>query len=581
MSCCQWPYALRGLTVATFSLLLTGRALISQAEEPASLPVSKEPTGFVFRDVAKEQQLFPALTGVQGHAAGWGDVDGDGWEDLYVATFHKTGTKPNQLLLNRQGKFVLDEQEAPRISTRATGSLLVDLDNDGDLDLFVSSMPQVKTALAGCSLFRNDGAGKFTNISEGNGACPTEFGGRSASTLDFDGDGLLDLLVGEEPLAGGYSGSPTRSSRLFRNLGDLKFADVTQEVGIPAGIPGLGVAAADVNSDGWPDLFIAAHQGGNVLFLNNKQGKFTEAAGTRETFAWPDAKGDNMVCGVSMVDINRDGLTDIVLGPHFDSPWTKPVGIRLYLNRGLTAGVPRFEDISTAAGLTALPMKVPHVEIQDFNNDGWPDLYGSMVKFAENKVFPVIFEHRGVKDGVPQFVEQTLRVNDFPTDADRAKKGAGAFFTHMLAEKKVFYAAPGPTADFDHDGRLDIFLASWWPEADSLLLRNETGGNESSTGNWLQVIVEGSNQVNRMGIGSRIEAYEAGKLDQPAALLAAREMAVGFGYASAQPAVVHLGLGSTKRVDLKVILPHGHGTLTQRDVQVNQRLTLEMLSHNK
>ena len=82
---------------------------------------------------------------------------------------------------------------------------------------------------------------------------PSVIWGRSAAILDFDGDGLLDLLVGEDPNSG-YNGSETTSSRLFRNLGDLKFEDVSRKAGIPEGIPGLGVAAQDVNLDGWPDL---------------------------------------------------------------------------------------------------------------------------------------------------------------------------------------------------------------------------------------------------------------------------------------------------------------------------------------
>src|SRR5690606_19240013 len=149
-------------------------------------------------------------------------------------------------------------------------------------------------------LFRNDGDGKFVDISAGNGACPDAFGGRSVAVLDFDGDGLLDLLVGEDPFPG-YNGSTTHSSRLFKNLGDLKFADVSAEVGLTPDIAGLGVAAADVNNDTWPDFFLAS---GNRLLLNDGRGKFKEAPGSQEVFHWPDSKGDNMVCGVCMADVN-------------------------------------------------------------------------------------------------------------------------------------------------------------------------------------------------------------------------------------------------------------------------------------
>ena len=148
---------------------------------------------FSFRDVTEERGLLPHVAGIRGHAAGWGDVDGDGFLDLYVATFHNEGSKANQF-------------------------------------------------------FRNDG-GSFVDVSKDNGACPSDLAGRSAAALDYDGDGLLDLLVADDPLPG-YKGK--RSSRLFKNQGKLAFEDVTQKAGIPEGIPALGVAACDVDLDGKP-----------------------------------------------------------------------------------------------------------------------------------------------------------------------------------------------------------------------------------------------------------------------------------------------------------------------------------------
>lgn len=140
----------------------------------------------------------------------------------------------------------------------------------------------------------------------------------------------------------------------------------------------------------------------------------------------------------------------------------------------------------------------------------------------------------------------------------------------MNQEGKITYTAPGPSGDYDNDGRLDLFLPSWWPEARSLLLRNETPG-----GHWLQVLITGTNGVNRMGIGTRINLYRAGQLGQSTALLGSREISVGFGYASGQPAIAHFGLGRETLVDIEAILPHGKGSLTRKSVPVDQRLTLK------
>jgi hypothetical protein len=272
------------------------------------------------------------------------------------------------------------------------------------------------------------------------------------------------------------------------------------------------------------------------------------------------------VCGVCFCDVNRDGLLDVVLGQHYSTPWRESVPNRLYLNRGIKDGVPTFEDVTEKAGIVPLGIKSPHVEIQDFDNDGWPDIYVSAVKFKGGKPYPVIFRHQGViKDGIPRFRDDAWAVNDFPTAADRAIVDSNKMFAKVRREKKVIYMAPGPSGDYDNDGRLDLFLPSWWPEDRSLLLRNETPG-----GNWLRVQVEGTKGVNRMGIGARVNIYRAGKLGQAAGLLGCREIATGYGYASGQPAYAHFGLGKEKTVDVEVVLPHGKGKLVRKGIRANQ-----------
>ncbi len=139
-------------------------------------------------------------------------------------------------------------------------------------------------------------------------------------------------------------------------------------------------------------------------------------------------------------------------------------------------------------------MKAPHVEIQDFDNDGWPDIYVSIVKFADGKPYPVIFRNLGVEDGLPRFRDDALAVNDFPTAEDKAIRGSGAMFEKVIKEKKIIYMAPGPSGDFDNDGRLDLFLPNWWIESRSLLLHNET-----PRGNWLQVQLDLANDPGERG----------------------------------------------------------------------------------
>lgn len=529
---------------------------------------------FVFRDVGNEAGLYPHVAGIAGHGALWGDVDGDGWADLYVGTFggHPYGSKPNQFFRNVQGKFQLDAQEHLRVLGRANGGVMADFDNDGDLDLYASNH-----AIAGKpgetahystpnKLFRNDGAGKFTDVSQQCGVCPEGIAARSVAVLDYDGDGLLDMVVAECFFQGGMS-----RSRLYRNVGGLKFENVTAVAGLPELVTGFGTAAGDLTGDGWPEIYLAGRHHGDRLFINDGRGKYRELPKSQGDFAWAFTKdGDDTSCGVCFGDVNRDGRIDVLLGSHFSRPWfTGGVPVRLFMHRGMVDGLPKFEEVTQSAGLVPLPLKSPHVEIQDFDNDGWPDIYASIVKFAGGQPHPVIFKNLG-QGGEPRFREGALAVNDFPTEEDRTLGDVGKFFDKMEREQKIVYTAPGPSCDYDRDGRLDLFLPNWWVNSRSLLLKNET-----PSGNWLQVAVVGKEGVNRQAIGSSIRIYPAGKIGQADALLGIKEIASGYGYASGQEAIAHLGLGTADACDVEVVLPHGKGRLEQRGVKANQRVTVQ------
>jgi enediyne biosynthesis protein E4 len=541
----------------------------------ALAPVAHSQQPLVFKDAGDEAGLFPAVGKIAGHGVAWGDADGDGWVDLYVGTFGGApyGSKPNQFFRNVKGKFQLDPQEPLRILGRANGGLFADFDNDGDLDLYVTNH-----AIDGGKsdphyaepnhLFRNEGAGLFTDVSKESNCCPAGIAARSASVTDFDGDGLLDLVVGECFFQGGQS-----RSRLYRNLGGFKFGNVSQSAGLPVQLTGFGTAAGDVNGDGWPDLYFGGRHHGTRLFLNDGKGGFAELPKNYGEFVWKLYETpDDTVCGCTFGDVNRDGLVDILIGSHCDRPWfTGGVPVRLFLNRGVTEGMPKFEDVTERVGLVPLPMKSPHVEIQDFDNDGWPDIYTSIVKFdAQGKPHPVIFRGMGSHQGLPQFATAALSVNDFPTELDKKDGDVGPFFDRMQKEHKIVYTAPGPSGDYNRDGKLDLFLANWWVDDRSLLLKNETPG-----GHWLEIGVEGPQGTNRQGIGADVRIYPAGKLGERATLLGQKEIAVGYGYASGQEAISHFGLGPHTSCDVEVSLPHGKGTIVKRAIAADQRIVIK------
>jgi hypothetical protein len=535
------------------SILLFGVSLFCTDRLHAADPV------FKFRDVTQAVGLTKSLKGINGHGAGWGDLDGDGWPELYVGTFDKSGNFPGALFWQTNGKFKKDEQPATSTFGRANSILFVDFDNDGDLDLYQSNLGGGKLGYAATDskLLRNDTKGVLTDISKQSGACPPGFRGRGATVLDFDGDADLDLLIGEAVHYG--SG---RRCRLLRNDGNLKFTDVSDSVGIPTNMPGLGVAAGDLNNDGWPDIFFAA-RGANRLFLNDTKGKFVEHSQSPKLFEYSD--GDDTPCGVCFADVNLDGLQDIVVGQHYDRPWQKPIAIRLYLNRGIKDGSPTFENVTEAAGLAPLFLKAPHVEVQDFDNDGIPDIQTSIVKYDGNKVHPILFRGVGTRGGIPRFELDGWDVNDYPTAEDRAIRRSGEFFKKLLDDHKIIYTAPAPTSDFNRDGRLDIFLANWFAESPSLLLQNETNDNR-----WLRVQLTCLSGINRMGIGCVIRVYKAGHIGDPKALIGWREIAVGYGYASGQEAIAHFGMSNHKTCDLEIQFPHGLGFIQHKAVPTNQ-----------
>ncbi|QDU97849.1 CRTAC1 family protein [Lignipirellula cremea] len=538
-------------------LLLLGWATLATAADP-----------FQFRDVASEVGLTKPLQGMMAHAAAWGDVDQDGKLDLFVGSFADrkieiyqaggaTGPVPNQLLMQRDGKFVAVKNADVAWMGRATGAAFADFDNDGWNDLYVTNNGKLgKENL----LYRNN-KGKLELATDETGA-PLELPetARGFAVLDFNGDGLLDLFV----VATVNSGE---ASKLFQNMGEMKFK---LSKALPADVVGLGVAVGDLTGNGWPDVYVG---GSNRLFINRGRGRYREATEFQlgDVFKAEDAADS---CGVAMGDFDRDGQLDIVVGTHTKRPWGDPVAVRLLRNAGSTVDAVQLVDVTKQVGLKPLPMKAPHVEIRDFDNDGWPEIYTSIVTFEGGRSYPEIFKNHGAKGNkLPQF-EETAFIHQpkYPEQEDfHPGMSTGGFYEQLAAGGKVMYHAPGPSSDYDNDGRLDLLLPSWFSTRSTQLLRNET-----PSGGYVDVEVIGADGINRNGVGAVVRAYPAGQaLTRNGAMVASEQIAIGYGYASGQAPVAHLGLGDLKACDLIVTLPHGKGQIIKRNVPANTRLKID------
>lgn len=527
----------KALTIAAVILLLQST---STAEQVLS-----------FVDAAASSGLSGPLKGIMAHAAACGDIDGDGDLDLYIGNFcdrpperylGRSGPVPNMLLINEGDRFRESGQQTVVMKARTSGAVMVDLDNDGDLDLYVSNNSKKKGLRLKNKLFENID-GRFRDVSKGNAVC-TVMGGRSVGVLDFDGDGLLDLLVAEDK----WTGSRTR---LFRNLGKLRFDDVSNRVGLPNNLPGLGVITPDLNQDGWPDIFVSQ---ANRLFLSNGDGTYRQAGS--DAFQYEPVNNEDSPCGVAFGDINRDGQMDIVIVDH-----GQPARQHLFMNFGLYDGAPQFREVSEEARLgykfpswtpEGLHLKHAHVEIADFDNDGWPDILIAATYRRNGRNQPFICRNLGGSIA-----------------SDRLSgKGTIRFQVPPIQHANAYFPA-GPVGDFDRDGRMDVFMASWFPEIPSKLLLNR-----SPVKHWLRVKVVGRT-INRMGIGAKVKVYSAGKLGRAGALLGYQEIGTGFGFCSGQEAVAHFGLGDIEACDVEVVLPYGKGTIRKTTVRADQTLIVE------
>jgi hypothetical protein len=361
------------------------------------------------------------------------DFDGDGFLDLLTSTMDPRGSL-TYFHNNGDGSFS-DWSRRAGLDSQLGGlnAVHTDYNNDGHPDVLILRGGWLQEhGRVRNSLLRNNGDGTFTDVTREAGLAEPGFPSQAGSWADYDGDGDLDLYVGNEGETHG-EGTIFFPDNLFRNNGDGTFTDVAQEAGLDNGNYAKGVAWGDYDGDGDPDLYVS-NIGPNQLYRNNGDGTFTDVAArmgvtepVRRSFAtWffdYDNDGDLDLFVVAYSAQIEDIAADI-MGRSRGRPDMWP---RLYRNDG-----ERFTGVSVAAGLNhpSLPMGA---NFGDINEDGFLDIYlGTGAPPYETFMPNLMYLNNG--DGT--FTDVT-----FSGGFGHLQKGHGISF-----------------ADFDNDGDADIHL---------------------------------------------------------------------------------------------------------------------------
>ena len=463
------------------------------------------------------------------------DFDGDGFLDLMVTSI---GLRDPMHFYHNQGDGTfLDRTREAGLGGLTGGLNLVtaDFDNDGDVDVLVLRGAWMREeGRHPNSLLRNNGDGTFTDVTEQAGILSFHHT-QTAVWFDFDGDGWLDLFIGNEHVRGGSS----NPCELFHNNHDGTFTDIATASGLRVMDYVKGVVSADFNNDGRPDLYVSIHGAPNRLFRNDgplspgasvtNGWKFTEiarAAGvTQPDFSFP----------CLTLDFNNDGWEDIlvpgykvqsvgdVAADYLGLPG-KGTRTKLYRNRGDGT----FADVSQEMGVDRV-LHAMGANVGDIDNDGWPDFYLG----TGDPDFAMLIPNRLFRNDAGR------RFNDVTTSAGvgHLQKGHGVSF-----------------ADFDNDGDQDIFeelggavQADTYP---SVLFENPGNGNH-----WIKLQLVGT-RANRAGIGARL------RLTLPAegGSRSVHHTVSTGGSFGANPIRQELGLGSATQVLALDILWPGSGT---------------------
>jgi len=597
-----WLFIFGGFLLLSCEKLSTSRFEMIESRE----------SGIDFSNTIYENDSFNVLTYLyiyNGAGVATGDVNNDGYSDI----FFSGNMVSNRLYLN-QGNFRFEDitdQAGLRDENWCTGVSMVDINEDGFLDIYVSVVSPDPEKSSPNLLFINQGIDEqgIPTFEEQAHAYGIDDPGYSthAAFFDYDLDGDLDLyvltngigdVVRSVPRPGGQSqdGSIPSTDRLYRNEGDGTFTNVSREAGITIEGWGLGVAIQDINRDGWPDIYVSNDFLTNdLMYINNQDGTFTNQI---EKYLRHQSHNG---MGTDIADINNDALPDIMVldmmpednlrqktmftAPNNDEYQMK-IGLgyqhqyvrnTLQLNNGNGT----FSEVAQLAGVYKTDWSWAPLMI-DLDNDGKRDI------LISNGY------HRDVTD--LDYINYSNQASMFGTEASKTQRlyeavkelkgvkkhnyiyrnhGALEFedVTHEWGFSQPSYSNGTAYADFDNDGDLDLVMNNINDEA--FLYRNQLISEHSGkaqANHYLRISLKENASANP-GLGTKIiitHRDASGNIQRQY-----HDHSIYRGYKSTVEPLIHFGLGTSDLVDtVKVIWPDGKSNVLT-GVEANQILTLQ------
>jgi enediyne biosynthesis protein E4 len=555
---------------------------------------------FVHHAVPEATYNYMAVHYDHGNGIAVADVDGDGLYDIYFVN-QVGGNELWKNLGNGKFKNITDEAGVALKDRISVGASFADVNNTGRPDLFVTTVNQ------GNVLFRNDGNGHFTDVTEQSGL-GVKAHSSGALFFDYDRDGLLDLLVcnvgvytsDEKGPAGEYVGlkdaffghlHPERfeGPRLYKNLGNYHFKDVTEEVGLDPKIWGGDADVVDLNGDGWPDIYFLNMQGANHYFENEGGKKFVD----KTSRYFPKTPWGAM--GIKFFDYDNDGRMDLyVTDMHSDmmavgvppqrekEKVTHPLpdrtlggpasnyifGNAFYHNLG--AG--KFEEISDKIGVeTYWPWGV---SVADVNADGWDDIFvtGGMNFPFRYGINSMLLNNRGEKFLDSEFLlgiepRRVPYTRWFPMNCSQPS-GQSAQEVCEGYTTRIMVMAPKASRssvifDLDNDGALDIVTNDFNSEP-QILMSNLA---ERKKIHWLKVLLVGS-KSNREGLGATVRVTAGGQTYT-------KYNDGKSGYLSQSALPLYFGLGDAAKIEhVDVQWPSGEMQTVRDNLRENNVLVI-------